>query len=827
MSKVIRYIDTTETGEADRWHPEGLLPTHIRRSEHLGIKMEKIPVSFLLDEEIAKEPWIVEISLSAGKGHMDLLGENGGFWLSVPALVKKRLRQGYGTLILNYYLEGMTGHVLEMIYRYFDKYPDIPRKQTIYLTSAMHVKEDHARWCEQHNIPKEKQMQCWGTNAWEWTCGVYSFNRTQNEPVAREKKYLFLNRRLRPHRVLFPCLFASAGILDKGLVSYFADDDMGDTILANHRRLLGILDRYPDTKERYLKGYEITTPNLPYIVDTTDYKFNHAVTMAESLYERTYFSVVSETFFIANGYGDSVFFSEKAFKPMSQLHPFIMIGRPGSLNTLRLLGYKTFAKWFDESYDLIEDDILRAEAVTKEVTRLASLSDQQWCEIIREMQPVLLHNQERLRRSAEEIFNKTDLRKLLKYQTEARFLIHEKNLGQYKLPYPVLVKHEDQDPWLLKLLEWEDTYHARQTLNEVQHYRHPWFYLLEIKTGHDQIWEQIPDEAKRHILTGKAYLLLSNIHEGETSLLFSKIHEMLKNEPALSPYKVVLLSGAANVDCEYHKFATERHLPKIHVCYVNLFESRTREAWTQIHKNARQLSFLNKTPRAKKFVCFNRQPKFHRIAFLGMLEERGLLDAGYVSCHLGMNAEQQEWALANLRRAYREGYCSQAAAAKLKTRLPMILDSSDVSSFPTYGFAKEYYEHSYFSVVSETFSIPKAYELTFTDCTIFPTEKIYKPILLGHPFIVVSTPHFLKTLRSQGYETFPDIFDETYDEIEDHQERLRFVADEVARLSSLNHNNLMRLTTNVRSKLVHNQRLLLEKHPQNELVDFLNRLANG
>jgi hypothetical protein len=331
VSKVIRYIDTTQTGEADYWHPEGLLPTHMRKSEHLlNVKMEKTPVSFLLDDNIVKEPWIVEINLGAGKGHMDLLDPFGGFWKKIPDLVKHRLHEGYGTLILNYYLEGMTGHVLEMVYRYIQEHK-IPTKQTVYLTSAVNIQKDHDVWCEQHKIPLEQRIQCWGTSAWEWTCGVYSFHRTQNEPIQREKKYLFLNRRLRPHRVLFPCLFAAADVLDKGLVSYFADDDMGDTIEKNHNLLMKVLSKYPEMQNEYLKGYQLTKPNLPYIVDTTDYKFNHAVTMAEALYERTYFSVVSETFFISNGYSDSVFFSEKVYKPMSQLHPFVLIARPGSL----------------------------------------------------------------------------------------------------------------------------------------------------------------------------------------------------------------------------------------------------------------------------------------------------------------------------------------------------------------------------------------------------------------------------------------------------------------------------------------------------------------
>jgi len=47
------------------------------------------------------------------------------------------------------------------------------------------------------------------------------------------------------------------------------------------------------------------------------------------------------------------------------------------------------------------------------------------------------------------------------------------------------------------------------------------------------------------------------------------------------------------------------------------------------------------------------------------------------------------------------------------------------------------------------------------------TEKTFKPIALGMPFVIVCTKGSLKYLRSYGFRTFDGIWDESYDDAED------------------------------------------------------------
>jgi len=62
---------------------------------------------------------------------------------------------------------------------------------------------------------------------------------------------------------------------------------------------------------------------------------------------------------------------------------------------------------------------------------------------------------------------------------------------------------------------------------------------------------------------------------------------------------------------------------------------------------------------------------------------------------------------------------------------------------------------------------------------LFISEKTFKPIIYGHPFIVFGTHSTLKVLREKGFDTFPELFDESYDNEEDSLKRAKLVIEQV------------------------------------------------
>ena len=84
--------------------------------------------------------------------------------------------------------------------------------------------------------------------------------------------------------------------------------------------------------------------------------------------------------------------SEKTFKPIAFLQPFVVFGQPGSLGFLKSLGFKSFDRWWDESYDSIKDEQTRFRAITSLYKKLSRMTKLELAELMYEAWPVLEHN---------------------------------------------------------------------------------------------------------------------------------------------------------------------------------------------------------------------------------------------------------------------------------------------------------------------------------------------------------------------------------------------------------------------------------------------------
>lgn len=96
---------------------------------------------------------------------------------------------------------------------------------------------------------------------------------------------------------------------------------------------------------------------------------------------------------------------------------------------------------------------------------------------------------------------------------------------------------------------------------------------------------------------------------------------------------------------------------------------------------------------------------------------------------------------------------------------------------------------------------------------LFLTEKSYKPMAAQHPILLVSTQGNLAYLRSQGFETFPELFDESYDNIPDWQQRINHVVQQVICFDCASVDQ-----PRVLEKLRHNQNRFFDRSITNELA---------
>jgi hypothetical protein len=110
------------------------------------------------------------------------------------------------------------------------------------------------------------------------------------------------------------------------------------------------------------------------------------------------------------------------------------------------------------------------------------------------------------------------------------------------------------------------------------------------------------------------------------------------------------------------------------------------------------------------------------------------------------------------------------------------------------------YIDTYFSFVTET---------VFTYPYSFRTEKIAKPIAMAHPFVVASNKGYYRDLHNIGFKTFGHLIDESFDSIENPQERLERVAQVVEDLCQ---QNLAEFLSAAEEVCKYNQQHLVELH---------------
>lgn len=84
------------------------------------------------------------------------------------------------------------------------------------------------------------------------------------------------------------------------------------------------------------------------------------------------------------------------------------------------------------------------------------------------------------------------------------------------------------------------------------------------------------------------------------------------------------------------------------------------------------------------------------------------------------------------------------------------------------------------------------------------SEKIFKPLAYYHPFVVAGSVDTLKYLQDQGFATFDNWFDESYDTVLDDRLRLATVCNEIERAVKRWQKKETRWDTETQRRLQHN-----------------------
>jgi hypothetical protein len=121
-----------------------------------------------------------------------------------------------------------------------------------------------------------------------------------------------------------------------------------------------------------------------------------------------------------------------------------------------------------------------------------------------------------------------------------------------------------------------------------------------------------------------------------------------------------------------------------------------------------------------------------------------------------------------------------------------------------------------FTVAVETYiddiDVP-GFSLTQND-RFFLCEKTYKPVACKHPLLMVGTQGNLAYLRSQGFETFPELWDESYDDIVNWKTRIDRIIQIVRDFDPRSLDNPV-----VQEKLLYNSAMFFDKELRTQLLN--------
>jgi hypothetical protein len=205
-------------------------------------------------------------------------------------------------------------------------------------------------------------------------------------------------------------------------------------------------------------------------------------------------------------------------------------------------------------------------------------------------------------------------------------------------------------------------------------------------------------------------------------------------------------------------------------------------------------------PKPHKFDALLGQERDNRNFIFKKLDENDLLDDNIVTYRYNKEVQSHLIKTQNnfTSRAYKKEYDPAYYGKNYET----------ATNIPWY-----IYNQTDFSIVAETQYYPHP--------NMIITEKTFKPILAKRLFVLFGPAGQLRVMKDQGFQTFDDIIDESYDDITDMDQRFALAFQQVLLLNQLDSAEIKR---QIAERCEHNRNLLLEQI-QNQITTIQDTVA--
>lgn len=306
--------------------------------------------------------------------------------------------------------------------------------------------------------------------------------------------------------------------------------------------------------------------------------------------------------------------------------------------------------------------------------------------------------------------------------------------------------------FLLRELELDFCIHYHPKSKNINYYfpiclgSSSWNFLLSFK-----YWDLIRDNDNVQLLMYYGFESIQWKYYNQCHW-FEELEKHLTNNK-IPPNKVKFIVGDLN--CKENTKTLSNYMAKVSFLGINIFEL--------VHHTRHTVTDSYQQENKKEFLCLNSFMRWQRQALVFYLEKNNLLKNSLTSCiHWDYCViTEDEFESIKIDDTIYDEILEYRESVKPK-RLTMKdingdnIRSDESRSYLDFCSETNLYDSTKYSLVSETYCSQEG--------GLFITEKSYKPISMGHPFIIFGPTGILKQLREDGYETFPELFDESYDD---------------------------------------------------------------
>ena len=290
---------------------------------------------------------------------------------------------------------------------------------------------------------------------------------------------------------------------------------------------------------------------------------------------------------------------------------------------------------------------------------------------------------------------------------------------------------------------------------------------------------------KQHVRDGRAKIVLLMPYEGDYPVeVFDKLHSWCTN---CNFKKDDVYFVNANIKSEELSKDLNFSVKVLPTIFTSMFPMYRQNYDENIYTS--ECTFEPTSNLTNLYVCYNRRPRYHRLLMLCSLLANNIWHRGLIS-HRPDNFKQ------DLTQVHWE---FQSYVKMLEAIGPKELDMDLADNNPAIQYNIDHYSQTFLSLIPET---------GFSNHSVFFSEKIWKSIRIGHPFIIVGNPGMLKELHKLGFKSFSNWWDESYDDEINLEKRIKKISKVLVKLSQVSILELKDIRRDLKDTVEFNQNLI-------------------